>query len=68
MDLAKSNASNLLKRSDHLSFKAVNLSSVAEERAEDDFFGLVEGLSFLGFFSGGIGDLSALESTHNPNN
>ena len=58
MDLAKSKASSLLKRSAHLFSRAENLSSVAEERAEDDFFDLVGGLSFFGFFSGG--DLSAL--------
>ena len=66
MDLAKSKASSLLKRSAYLSSRAENLSSVAEERAEDDFFDLVGGLSFLGFFSGGAGDLSALGPLTTP--
>ena len=65
--MANSNASNLLKRSDHLSSKAVNLSSVAEERVEvADFLGLTEGLSFFAFFSGGTADLSELGQLTTP--
>ena len=67
MDPAKSKASSLLKQSAHLSSRAENLSSVAEERVEDDdFFDLVGGLSFFGFFSGGAGDLSALGPLTTP--